>query len=152
MLSLNCTFGSWFGWNALSFHICHLEYVFEMSPEKYQTCFLIIMYWFLTLLLVSEDQSYCEALTVWVLLLCRLRWICAEMILWLEDNTLREELATKFRTLFIHFKPVLDWKSATFDLLSCVNWIYHFHLCYMSIHVSTHDWNIVFRNVMSKGK
>ena len=45
-------------------------------------------------LLVSEDQSYCEAFTVWV---CRFKWICAETIL------AKEEYASRFKTLFIHF-------------------------------------------------
>ena len=74
-----------------------------MSPELYQTCFLIIIAYILYLFIGNWGPVlYCGALIVYVLFLCWLRHIFAEMILWSKDTPSNEKYVSQLKALFIH--------------------------------------------------
>ena len=58
---------------------------------------------FLISLLVSDDQSYCEASTVGALFPRWLRRIYVVTIAWSEYASSKEEYVSQFIALFIHF-------------------------------------------------
>ena len=85
-----------------SFHICHSEYLSDISWRVMNLFHTVTIYLFLISLSVL-----CVILTVYFLFLCRLRCIFAVNILWSEDAPLKEEYASQFRVLFIHLFMII---------------------------------------------
>ena len=93
-----------------SFHICHSEYVFQMSFEEYHTCFLQLLKidWLYWHILASKDQPYHEALTVILKFYTDsgeslLWWFCDQKIL-LQKRCMFHSLKCYFSTsCYEHF-------------------------------------------------
>ena len=82
-----------------SFGVCLWD-----TSWKVSNYFLTVsIYWFLISLLVTEEQSYYEALTVCVLFLRGFKRIFDEKILWFEGTLSKKEYTSQFTALHIHF-------------------------------------------------
>ena len=94
-----------------SFRVCFTDVSWRVSNLFLQLPYNDFLYH-----LVSEDQSYCKALTVCFLFLYRLRWIFAMMVLWSKDTPSKEEYASQFTVLYNPVVPkgCLGWCMSIF--------------------------------------
>ena len=102
-LPWNSKFDSWFGWNALGccFYMgCNKVFIFvirSLFSRYLLKSIKLVSYCYHVSLLVSEDQSYCEALSIYVVFPRR-----CERIFTCDRNTpSKEKNASQFKALFI---------------------------------------------------
>ena len=86
-----------------SFHIRNTEYVFQSSPNGYQTCFIHLLYIDCLYHHWHVRTNHIAKLHVCFIFLRRPRRISTETILWSEYIPLKEEKASHFKALLIHF-------------------------------------------------
>ena len=94
-----------FLYSSFGVNLSHIYiYIYIYISEKVSNLFLeTIINLLLIYLSSSEDTLYCVVLTVCLLFLRRLRRIVNGTILWSEDTPSKEEYASHFRTLLVHF-------------------------------------------------
>ena len=119
-----------------SFPIRHSVYVFVISPEDHQN--LSYCYHILIAFITFDKWGPIISWSFYCLFLFlrTLERIFPERILWTEDTTAKEEYASRFKVLFIHFLFIYASSSCTFELFGEVL-VYSFFFLFL---------NFVFRH------